>query len=164
MHADQIAEIRRYIEFLNRGREEANALFREMLALPSERWDDWLAGHPAALSVPLFHVLLRHARRLIGDREQNHGLALTELVTRHVDAVTVPPEAELALDSLKRKAWSTHARALLSAGRLEEALHVTEMDQDLLVPWDQPPATEDDIRRVEELIEKYGLHHLREPS
>ena len=29
------------------------------------------------------------------------------------------------------------------------------------VPAPQPPVTEDDVRRGEELVEKYGLQHLR---
>jgi len=168
MRDDQIEKIRRFVEFLNSGLEEVNALLREMLALPSESWEGWLAEHPAALSLQLFDGLLAQARDLIDDREQNHGLALTGFVTRHVDAVTVPPEAEVALDHLKWDAWATHARALRSAGRIEEALHATEMEDllnpDRLFSWDQPPVTEDDLRRAEELIEKYGWHHLRAPS
>jgi len=33
-----------------------------------------------------------------------------------------------------------------------------------IVPDPQPPLTEDDIRRAEELVEKYGLQHLRNKS
>jgi tetratricopeptide (TPR) repeat protein len=116
----QIAAIRRFIEVLNSGLDEAEALSSDMLALPPDRWDGWLVEHPSALTVPLFNALLKEAAH------SDEPLSLTEFATRHVDAVGVPPEAELQLVYLKHRTWNAHARALRSAGRIVDALRAYE--------------------------------------
>ena len=116
MREEQVAEIRHFIEFLNSGVEEADALSREMLALPSSGWDAWFAAHPAARSVAFFNALLDEAEG------GTPAIEVTGFATRHVDGVEVPPVAELVRPFVRGRAWVAHARALRSAEQVDDAL------------------------------------------
>ncbi|HUP60245.1 MAG TPA: tetratricopeptide repeat protein [Thermoanaerobaculia bacterium] len=92
--------------------------------LPAE-WEQWLADHPAAVSVSTFQALVDEASRQ-EDREPQLALALTELVLRHVDELIVPREWAMALLFLRGHAWRVHASALRHAGDLQGALRAYE--------------------------------------
>ena len=125
MRADQIAGIRRLIEFLDDGLEQRQALARELPEVPPAQWDVWLRDHPDAHSEATFSALLSQADDAIW-ADVAGALAITGFVIRHVDAVAVPPEALLALTVLRSRAWATHARALRAASRMDEALHAVD--------------------------------------
>ncbi len=114
-------ELDRFLDFLENGSEEAEELVDQLEQLPESEWDAWLEAHPEARSVHAFHFLLDDAEEE-ARRGSPDALALTRFVTRHAGSVTAPPEAKLALPHLGGRAWSTHARILGSAKRLDEAL------------------------------------------
>ena len=182
MPNDLVAWNHRLIDFLNEGRESGNAVALELLELPPEEWEAWSGDHPEARSYATLTALVHYAeeqRRADG----SPALAVTGFMTRHVDGVVVPPDMGVLRECLRFDAWQAHARALRCSRRLDEAMQayvtaaaiaraelgmdeeVREIEremEDLLIPIPQPPVTEADIRRVEELVEKYGWHHLRD--
>src|SRR6185436_7909025 len=110
MREDRVAGLRRFGNWISAGREQAAPLVRELLEHEPTEWDSWLTGRPEARSVQLFEGLLQVAEA--GDARV---LQLTEFVLRHVDSVTVPPEADLALLFVRGHARRVHAFALLRA-------------------------------------------------
>lgn len=131
--------------------------------MPVPEWDAWLAAHPDARTVHVFQGLLQEA-----EADPARALALTDFVTQYVDSLTAPPEADLALTDVRGRAWKVRAQALLSAGDHAGASQASERSdaiyrtEPLLRPRRHVPPTEANVRRAEELIEKYGWHHLRD--
>ena len=145
MQAARAERMRRFVEFLSDGREEAANLVSQLLEQPPSDWNEWLVAHPAARSVHAFHFLLDEADR---DLETNtpYALALTELVTRHADAVTTPSGVELARTFLRVRAWSARGTALRAAGKTADALRAWQTAAAIMrdVPLLRP-----DLERVE---------------
>jgi len=140
----------------------------ELLGLPPEEWEAWWGNHPEAHTYATLSELLEQAKNRLRADDGPSAVPITEFITRHVDAVVVPLDRARERESLDYDAWCTHARALRSAGRLDEAQQADEtaatisgIEAGPFVLFPQPPITEDDVRRANELIEKYGLHHLR---
>ena len=185
MPKDLVARHRRLIDFLNESRERGEAVALEMLELPPEEWEAWFDDHPEARSFGTLEALCHHAE----ERRRTDGLPalpVTDFVTRHVDTVAMPPDMDGLRVCLRFDAWQAHARALRCSRRLDEALRAYEtaaaiaraempIERELLeieyelkgfldIPTDfpRPPVTQADIRRVEELVEQYGWHHLRD--
>jgi tetratricopeptide (TPR) repeat protein len=129
MREDQIAEIRRFGDFLNEGHAEARAGTRELLALPPAEWDAWLAAHPQARTHALCKALLEEA-------ERGAGPEVTELVTRLAEtAAPAPVSPELIQALLSAHAWTAHARALHAAERLEECMRAYETAMAIRRAW-----------------------------
>jgi hypothetical protein len=184
MGKNLVDAVRRMVAFHNESRESGNALAQELLELPPEEWEAWSGERPEARSYGALSTLCKCA----AERLRTHApfaLSITELLTRHVDAVVVPPDMDVTRAFLRINTWQTHARALRCCRRLDEALQayetaaaiaraepamyedVQEIEREIRGFLDIPDPivrtpTQDDIRRAEELIEKYGLHHLRE--
>ena len=58
------------------------------------------------------------------------------------------------VDEPRGPLWKRGLAMLMSRRRAREPV----------VPFPQPPITDEDVRHVEELIEKYGWEHLRNKS
>lgn len=165
MGNELVAWAKRFIEFHNEGLEEGAACARELLELPPEEWEAWWNDHPEAWSYATTGELLAYADEQLRTSGPS-ALSITEFMIRHVDDIVVPPDMSHTRAILRHHAWQTHAQALRSSGRLDEARQADETVATIArtenIPGiDQRPPTENDIRRANELIEKYGLHHLR---
>jgi len=184
-----VEAIREFVDFLNESLYTGRASAGKLLELPPEQWEAWWSKLPEAQWYATLNALVEQAENRL-DTDGSSALLLTELITRHVDAVVVPPNLEDSIVPafLRLHAWKVHVCALRAAGRLEEMQQAcetaaaiaraertlygprSEMERDREAFFDtptvpfppQPPITEDDVRRANELIDKYGLHHLRE--
>jgi len=110
MREDRVAGLRRFGNWISAGREQAAPLVGELLEHEPTEWDSWLTGRPEARSVQLFEGLLQ-----VAEADDSRALPLTEFVLRHVDSVTVPPEADLPLLFVRGHARRVRAGALLKA-------------------------------------------------
>jgi len=139
----------------------ARPLVDELLDLPSEGWDDWFASHPEARTEHVLQELVR-----IAEKNPPDALTLTDFVLRHVDSIEVPAAAKVPHGLLCADTWRIRAIALRHAGDEDGALQALERASAIriaaLVPFPQPPVTEDDIRRAKELSEQYGWERLLE--
>jgi len=117
MREDRVAGLRRFGNWISAGREQAAPLVRELLEHDPTEWDSWLTGRPEARSVQLFEGLLQ-----VAEGDDPRSLPLTEFVLRHVDSVTVPSEADLALLFVRGHARRVRGLALLKANDPHAAL------------------------------------------
>ncbi|MEO8036056.1 MAG: tetratricopeptide repeat protein [Acidobacteriota bacterium] len=115
-------ELANLAERLQREREEAPSLVREILASPQP----WLPGIPATPrfgTVGVVRALLQAADE-ISMREPQRALSLTELATGIADVLAGYPAGALA--RIRSHAAREHAFALYYAGRFHEALETAE--------------------------------------
>jgi len=158
MGKDLAEKTKRFIEWTNEGNAAAGPLVDELLELPSDAWDAWFASHPEARTVHVLQQLVRIAKKNPPD-----GLLLTDFVLRHIDSIPPPAEAEVVHTLVRARAWKARAVALRHAGDEQGALQASEKSKAIapFLPLRQRRATEDEIRRFEELSQKYGWDFLR---
>jgi tetratricopeptide (TPR) repeat protein len=105
------------IEWMAAGREQAAPLVRDFLTLVPEAWDDWLAEHPEARTVPFFEGVLGAV-----ENGAAPALGLTSFVLRHVASLEPPPTSgEIAHLLLWGSAWRVRGDVVRDAGDRHEA-------------------------------------------
>lgn len=112
MHEESIARVRQFADWLAADRVEANGFAAQMLALPAQSWDAWLAQHPEAQTIEALEALLDTAAE---------AMAVTDFVLEHAGTVRVPNGAEILRDLVAGRVWRLRGDALAKAGRQEEA-------------------------------------------
>jgi len=115
-------DARQFTDWFVSGHNAAGPLADEMLALPSDAWDEWFASHPDARTVQVLEALVQTA-----EEDLARAPELTDFVLRHVGAVHPPAGAEQAQSYLWANVWKVRGIALREAGDAHGAMRAFEM-------------------------------------
>jgi tetratricopeptide (TPR) repeat protein len=144
MREENVARIRELAAALAANRDEAAKQAGELLALPPDAWDGWLAAHPEAATLHLLQALLDAA----GTRTDRVP-AISQFVVRHAGAVSVPAEAEVLRVFVRAHAWRIEGDALRAARDFRCALHAYQRS---LALFATPPVLPGELEAVERAV------------
>jgi tetratricopeptide (TPR) repeat protein len=130
MRVDQMAAVRRLIEWLDEGRALAADVSRALAALPLQQWDAWLAENPRAIDLRVMNDLLDGAY-LDLDRDVARTLAISEFVLRHVGSLAAS-DAAFMRAIVEGYAWRVNAAALRASGDYASGLAAYQRAAELL--------------------------------